>query len=101
MKRRKTAKSAEPPTHGGAKRRNAPTAEARPPMADEDKTPACRPGARPRDCAAWPMTGDVRVDGAWLRLYVTIRPSTMRVASESPPAASVPGIWRRARGGSA
>ncbi len=46
MKRRKTAKSAETPTHGAAKRRNVPTAEARPPMADHDKAPARRACAR-------------------------------------------------------
>lgn len=46
MKRRKAAKSAETLTHGGAKRRNAPMAEARPPMADDDKAPVRRAYAR-------------------------------------------------------
>ncbi len=39
MKRRKTAKQVEALTHGGVKRRNVPTAEAQPLMADEDKAP--------------------------------------------------------------
>ena len=42
----KKAEQVETPTHGGAKRRNAPTAEARPPMADDDKAPVRRAGAR-------------------------------------------------------
>ena len=36
---RKSAKAVAALTHGGAKRRNAPTAEAQPFMADEDRAP--------------------------------------------------------------
>ena len=46
--RRKASKprQVETPTHGAAKRRNVPTAEARPPMADDDKAPVRRAYAR-------------------------------------------------------